>query len=181
MTILSVYQDTVPGQPFKVLTHVEDIAATLAEVGVQLERLEAGPSIAAGTSTEEVIAAYRPQIDHLMQARGYSSVEVISWSSDQAQKAEPRTPTPEEHWHDGDEVRYFVAGRGLYSLHIGDRVYAVQCEKNDLISVPANTRKWFDPGEQPHLVAICLFSNPQAQGANTTGADIAGRFPRLED
>ncbi len=40
MSILSVYQDTHPEQPMKVLTHPEDIGATLAEVGVRFERWE---------------------------------------------------------------------------------------------------------------------------------------------
>ncbi len=48
MSVLSVYQDTMPEQPLKVLTHVEDIAATLTEVGVRLERWEASQPIGAG-------------------------------------------------------------------------------------------------------------------------------------
>ncbi|MNU11763.1 Acireductone dioxygenase [compost metagenome] len=55
------------------------------------------------------------------------------------------------------------------------------CEKNDLISVPAGTRHWFDMGEHPHFVAIRLFNNPEGWVANFTGEDIANQFPRLED
>jgi 1,2-dihydroxy-3-keto-5-methylthiopentene dioxygenase len=157
MSILSVYQDSVPEQPLKVLTHIDDIAATLAEVGVHLERWEASAPIGAGASSEEVIAAYRPQIDRLMSERGYVTVDVISLTSDHPQKAELRAKFLEEHRH------------------------AVLCEKNDLISVPAGTRHWFDMGEHPHFVAIRLFNNPEGWVAQFTGEDIAGRFPRLED
>ncbi len=181
MSILSVYQDTAPEQPLKVLTHMEDIAATLADVGVRLERWEASAPIRAGASSEEVIAAYRPQIDQLMSERGYVTVDVISLTRDHPQKAELRAKFLEEHQHAEDEVRFFVVGRGLFTLHIEDRVYAVLCEKNDLISVPAGTRHWFDMGEDPHFVAIRLFNNPEGWVAQFTGADIAGRFPRLED
>ena len=69
-------------------------------------------------------------------------------------------------------MRFFVAGRGLFTLHIGDYVYAVLCEKNDLISVPAGTPHWFDMGEHPHFVAIRLFNNPEGWVANFTGEDI---------
>ena len=62
MSVLSVYHETRPDQPLKVLTHLEDIAPTLAKVGVQLERWEASAPIAAGASQEQVIAAYRPYI-----------------------------------------------------------------------------------------------------------------------
>ncbi|WP_028239428.1 1,2-dihydroxy-3-keto-5-methylthiopentene dioxygenase [Stutzerimonas azotifigens] len=181
MSILSVYQDTHPEQPMKVLTHPEDIGATLAEVGVRFERWEASAPVAAGASQEEVIAAYRPQIDKLMTERGYVTVDVISLNSDHPQKAELRAKFLDEHRHAEDEVRFFVAGRGLFTLHIGDRVFAVLCEKNDLISVPAGTPHWFDMGENPHFVAIRLFNNPEGWVAQFTGEDIAARFPRLED
>ncbi len=181
MSILSVYQDTAPEQPLRVLTHLEDIAATLADVGVRLERWEADAPIPAGASPEAVIAAYRPQIDRLMQERNYVTVDVISLTSDHPQKAELRVKFLDEHRHAEDEVRFFVAGRGLFTLHIEDKVYAVLCEKNDLISVPAGTRHWFDMGEHPHFVAIRLFNNPEGWVAQFTGESIAGRFPRLED
>lgn len=48
MSVLSVYHETRPDQPLKVLTHLEDIAPTLAKVGVQVERWEASAPIAAG-------------------------------------------------------------------------------------------------------------------------------------
>ena len=181
MSRLSVYQDNQPQQPLKVLTHVRDIAATLAEAGVRFEQWEASAPIAPGASSEEVIAAYRPQIDKLMQDEGYITVDVVSLNSDHPQKAELRAKFLDEHTHGEDEVRFFVAGRGLFSLHIGDRVYEVLCEKNDLISVPAGTPHWFDMGENPHFVAIRLFNNPEGWVARFTGESIASRFPRLED
>ena len=41
MSSLTVYHQTNPDVPNKVLTHLEDIAATLAEVGVRFERWQA--------------------------------------------------------------------------------------------------------------------------------------------
>ncbi|MDH0059333.1 1,2-dihydroxy-3-keto-5-methylthiopentene dioxygenase [Stutzerimonas stutzeri] len=181
MSVLSVYHESRPEQPLKVLTHLEDIAATLAEVGVQLERWDARAPVAAGASQEDVIAAYRPQIDRLMAERGYVTVDVISVSRDHPQKDELRARFLDEHRHAEDEVRFFVAGRGLFTLHIENMVYAVLCEKNDLISVPAGTRHWFDMGEQPSFVAIRLFNSPDGWTAQFTGERIADQFPRLED
>jgi len=148
---------------------------------VQLERWDASAPVAAGASQEDVIAAYRPQIDRLMAERGYVTVDVISVSRDHPQKDELRAKFLDEHRHAEDEVRFFVAGRGLFTLHIEDMVYAVLCEKNDLISVPAGTRHWFDMGEQPSFVAIRLFNNPDGWTAQFTGERIADQFPRLDD
>ncbi|SFP57520.1 1,2-dihydroxy-3-keto-5-methylthiopentene dioxygenase [Geopseudomonas sagittaria] len=181
MSRLSVYHESTPQLPNKVLTHAEDIAATLAEVGVRFERWQASAPIAPGASQEEVIAAYRHEIDKLMNEQGYVTVDVISLDRSHPQKAELRAKFLDEHTHGEDEVRFFVAGRGLFTLHVGDQVYAVLCEKNDLISVPAGTRHWFDMGEEPHFVAIRLFNNPEGWVAKFTGDSIAKTFPPLED
>ena len=181
MSRLTVYHESTPDLPEKVLTHGEDIAATLAEQGVRFERWQASAPIAPGASQEEVIAAYRDEIDRLMGECGYQTVDVISLASDHPDKAALRAKFLEEHRHGEDEVRFFVAGRGLFTLHLGEYVYAVLCEKNDLISVPAGTPHWFDMGEHPHFVAIRLFNNAEGWVARFTGEPIAQRFPRLED
>ncbi|WP_095059108.1 acireductone dioxygenase [Pseudomonas sp. Irchel s3f7] len=181
MSSLSVYHVSSPEIPNKVLTHFEDIASTLAEQGVRFDRWQAAAKLQPGASQEEVIAAYQTQVDQLMSERGYITVDVISLNSDHPQKVELRAKFLNEHRHGEDEVRFFVAGRGLFTLHIDDYVYAVLCEKNDLISVPAGTKHWFDMGEHPHFIAIRLFNNPEGWVANFTGEDIANQFPRLED
>jgi 1,2-dihydroxy-3-keto-5-methylthiopentene dioxygenase len=181
MSSLSVFSVSTPDIPNKVLNHLEDITSTLAAVGVRFERWQAVAPIKPGATQDEVIAAYKPQIDKLMAERGYVTVDVVSLNDDHPQKAELRAKFLDEHRHGEDEVRFFVAGRGLFTLHIDDYVYAVLCEKNDLISVPAGTRHWFDMGEHPHFIAIRLFNNPEGWVANFTGEDIASKFPRLED
>ncbi len=72
---------------------------------------------------ETVIAAYRRDIDRLMQTEGYQAVDVISLNADHPDKATLRQKFLNEHTHSEDEVRFFVAGRGLFTLHIDDRVY----------------------------------------------------------
>lgn len=181
MSILSVYHESTPDQPFKVLTHLEDIATTLAEAGVQIERWEASAPITASASNDEVLAAYRPQIDRLISERGFKAVDVISVTRNHPAKAELRAKFLDEHFHAEDEVRFVVAGRGSFTLHIKDMVYDVLCEKGDLLSVPAETRHWFDMGEDPHFIAIRLFKNPEGWVAQFTGDDISSRFPRLDD
>lgn len=177
MSSLSVYHVSSPDIPNKVLTHFEDIAATLVEQGIHFARWEAAAKIQPGASEQDIIAAYQTQIDGLMTRRGYVAVDVVSVSSDQPEQA----GVLDEYRHSQDEVRFFVTGRGLFNLHIGDYVYAVLCERNDLITVPAGTPHWFDGGERPHFVTIRLSGDPQGLVAELTGDDIARRFPRLED
>lgn len=177
MSSLAVYHVLSPEIPNKVLTHFEDIVATLAEQGVGFDRWEAAAKIQPGASEEEIIAAYQIQIDGLMTGRGYIAVDVVSVSTDHPEQA----GVLDEYRQRQEEVRLFVAGRGLFNLHVGDYVFAVLCERSDLITVPAGMPHWFDGGERPHFVLIRLSGDSQGVVAELTGDDIARRFPRLED
>lgn len=155
------------------------IARELAKVGVRFEQWEASQPIAPGASQDEVIAAYRSDIDRLMHEEGYQAVDVISLTPDHPDRATLRQKFLSEHTHSEDEVRFFVAGAGQFTLHIQDKVYDVLCEQGDLIGVPDGTRHWFDMSEAPYFVAIRLFTNKEGWVANFTGSDIAERFPRM--
>lgn len=181
MSSLSVYPESSADLPNKVLTHLEDIASTLAAVGVHFARWQAVEPLAPGCSQEQVLAAYRPQIEQLMSERGYTAVDVLGVSDQQPDQAELRAGLLDEQRHAEDEARFFVVGSGLFSLHIDDYVYALLCEKGDLIALPAGTRHWFDMGEHPHFVMIRLSSNAGGWVGESTGDDIASRFPRLDD
>jgi 1,2-dihydroxy-3-keto-5-methylthiopentene dioxygenase len=156
------------------------IARELAQVGVRFEQWEANQPVEPGASQEEVIAAYQGDIDRLMRQEGYQSVDVISLKPDHPDRAALRQKFLNEHTHSEDEVRFFVAGAGQFTLHIGDKVYDVLCEQGDLIGVPDGTRHWFDMSESPYFVAIRLFTNKEGWVANFTGSDIAEQFPRMQ-
>jgi 1,2-dihydroxy-3-keto-5-methylthiopentene dioxygenase len=85
-----------------------------------------------------------------------------------------------EHRHLEDEVRFFVRGQGLFYLHLDGQVYALQCEKQDLIRVPSGTPHWFDMGPAPDFTCIRLFTNPEGWAAQWTGDAIAERMPLFE-
>lgn len=179
MSRLRVYADH---QPERVLLESADgavMATELAQRGVLFERWETRPDITPGAPAEAVLAAYQPEIQRLSAMGGYQSVDVVSLAPDHPQRAEFRAKFLQEHTHAEDEVRFFVAGRGLFTLHIGTEVLEVLCEQGDLISVPAGTRHWFDMSEAPFFVAVRLFINPSGWVAQFTGDDIASRFPRL--
>ncbi|MFC6338396.1 acireductone dioxygenase [Pseudomonas sp. CCM 7891] len=181
MSNLYVYHLSTPDTPNKVLTHSDDIASTLAEQGIRFERWQPASRIEAGATQAEVIATYQEQIDQRMSEGGYLTVDVLSVNHDHPQKAELRARLFDEHHQAGNQLHLFAAGRGLLALHINDYVYAVLCEKNDVISIPAGTAHWFDMGENPRVVAIRLFSTSQGWAPNFTGDDIANRFPQFED
>ena len=154
------------------------IARSLAEVGVRFERWQASRVLPDAADEQAVLDAYRADIDRLKTEGGYRSVDVVRMRPDHPDKAAMRTKFLSEHAHSEDEVRFFVEGSGLFSLHIGEGVYLVTCERGDLISVPAGTKHWFDMGDSPRFAAIRLFLDPSGWVAKYTGDTIADRFPR---
>ncbi|KLD61908.1 cupin, partial [Luteibacter rhizovicinus DSM 16549] len=70
--------------------------------------------IAPGATQDEVIEAYRADIDRLMAENGYRSVDVISLKPDNPDRATFRQKFLNEHTHSEDEVRFFVAGAGQF-------------------------------------------------------------------
>ncbi|HEX7326038.1 MAG TPA: acireductone dioxygenase [Rhodanobacteraceae bacterium] len=181
MSRLRIFDQREPAHPLATESDHAAIARELGKVGVRFERWAANKPVAPGASQDSVIAAYRDDIERLKREKGYQAVDVISLTADHPQKDALRKKFLSEHTHSEDEVRFFVAGEGQFTLHIGERIYDVLCEQGDLIGVPDGTRHWFDMGPNPHFVAIRLFTNPEGWVAKFTGADIADRFPRLDN
>lgn len=180
MSELKVFSDDSPAEPIFFSRDHADIAERLAQAGIRFERWEASRPIGPDDTPEEIMAAYAEPIDRLKNAEGYVSVDVVSMWPDHPDREAARKKFLEEHTHAEDEVRFFVKGKGLFSLHIGDEVLEVLCERGDLIGVPANTTHWFDMGPRPEFTAIRLFTSPKGWVAEFTGSDIARRFNRLE-
>jgi len=179
MSALSIYADNQPQQA--VTTHVfAEISTQLAALGVQFERWQATNAFDATADAQTVLDAYDDEIARLKQDYGFQSVDVISLSADHPNKDQLRQKFLAEHTHSDFEVRFFVEGRGLFYLHVADKVYAVLCEQGDLISVPANTTHWFDMGAEPHFKCIRLFTTPDGWVADFTGSSIAASFPTLD-
>lgn len=179
MSQLTVFAETQPGEPIHVTEDASKIADELQRVCVGFERWSADHEIADTASDESILDAYKTEIEKLVSERSYQTFDVVSMTPEHPDKLAFRKKFLAEHTHSEDEVRFFVRGQGLFVMHIGDKVYSILCKKNDLISVPANTRHWFDMGPNPAFTAIRLFNNPEGWVANFTGDEIASRFPLL--
>jgi 1,2-dihydroxy-3-keto-5-methylthiopentene dioxygenase len=173
MTTLAVYPES-GGEALEVMRDARAIADTLRDIGVQFERWPTRP-LPDHADAEAVKTAYADEIARLNEQYGFQSIDVVALKPDHPQAAEFRGKFLAEHTHSDFEVRFFVDGDGLFYLHIGDRVYAILCEKGDLISVPENTTHWFDMGEKPDFKCIRFFVVPDGWVGEFTGSDIAGR------
>ncbi|HVL01069.1 MAG TPA: acireductone dioxygenase [Dongiaceae bacterium] len=180
MSTLYIYSEKNAGEPLVETQDQKEIARLLAAEGIRFEQWEAGAKITPESTTDDILDAYADAVDRLMTEGGYKSVDVINMSPSHPDKAALRQKFLDEHRHSEDEVRFFVKGDGIFYLHLNDRVLATQCCAGDLISVPADTRHWFDMGDAPNFTAIRIFTNQEGWVAKFTGDKIASEFPRYE-
>ena len=178
MSELTIFARAGDPEP-QVFTDFESIRDHLAAIGVQFERWEANQPLSEDAGQEEVLAAYRDDVQRLTEQYGFQSVDVVSLTPDNPKKDEARQMFLSEHTHDDFEVRFFVDGSGMFYLHPDEAVYMMRCDRGDLISVPAGTRHWFDMGPAPYFKAIRLFTTPEGWKANFTGDAIADAYPRF--
>ena len=180
MSRLRIFDEADPSAPLSSTEDLATIAARLREIGVRFEQWQAAQPVLPGATPDEVMAAYRADIDKLVAENGFKTVDVVSIAPDNPNKDAARAKFLDEHFHKEDEVRFFVAGSGLFSLHVDGKVYEIRCEQGDLVGVPDGTTHWFDMGPEPSFVAIRFFTEPDGWVGHFTGTDIAQRFPRLE-
>jgi 1,2-dihydroxy-3-keto-5-methylthiopentene dioxygenase len=154
----------------RTITEEDEVRRTLAGVGIEYERWRPAHEVPEGASADAVLAAYAVEIDRLKKAGGYVTADVIDVS--------PKTPNLDamlarfsrEHWHDEDEVRFILRGRGVFHIHPKDApVMAIEVVPGDLIRVPRGTHHWFDLCAERDIRAIRLFQ------------DVAGWTPHYTD
>jgi 1,2-dihydroxy-3-keto-5-methylthiopentene dioxygenase len=178
MTGLKIYADTAPHGLQTTLSEFDAIANALAPAGVRLERWAASAELGEASTDGDVLAAYAPDIERLKARGGYQACDVVRLTPEHPQREALRRKFLAEHVHDDDEVRFFVAGAGLFYIRSGGLVHALECTRGDLIVLPAGTRHWFDTGERPYFTAIRLFITPEGWVARFTGDAIAQAIPQ---
>src|SRR3954453_20817638 len=131
MSKLIALSETDPTTTLVSTTDPTEITEALAAVGVRFEQWSAAIPLAANATQDEVLAAYRADVDRLAAEGGYTSVDVARLHGDPndpalpAKAAEARNKFLAEHIHDDDEVHFFVEGQGAFYLRLDGRVHVV--------------------------------------------------------
>jgi 1,2-dihydroxy-3-keto-5-methylthiopentene dioxygenase len=177
MSRLTIYAHDAPDTPILRTEESASIAAELERIGVRFERWQSPVTPSPDDSAETILEAYRPYLDKLMGTTGAGSADVIKLTPDNPQAGALRQKFLSEHIHTEDEVRFFVHGSGNFIMHVNDRIYDAHCTAGDLISVPANTKHWFDAGERPFFTALRVFTDTSGWVPHYTGEAVHERFP----
>jgi 1,2-dihydroxy-3-keto-5-methylthiopentene dioxygenase len=154
-----------------------EVAAYLRGIGIQYERWSADRPLADDATAETVLAAYAEPIAALKAQGGYVTADVID--------IVPQTPNLDamlakfsrEHWHDEDEVRFVVAGRGIFHIHPpGQPVVGIEVVPGDLLRVPRGTHHWFDLCGERRIRAIRLFQDTSGWTPHYTDTGVDARY-----
>ncbi len=170
---------TIPAEN-RTIHDAQELTQYLANINIDYERWEPAQAVAADAPAEEILAAYAAEIERLKQRDGYVTADVID--------VKPQTPgLPEmlakfkrEHWHDDDEVRFIIEGRGLFHIHPANSpVLAIEVVAGDLLRVPSGTLHWFNLCAEQRIRAIRLFKDPAGWAPNYTDSDLDSQYQPL--
>lgn len=142
------------------LTDPQEITANLASHGIDYERWTPSHPISDDAPPDAILDAYSREIDELKARGGYVTADVIDVSVSTPGLDAMLAKFNREHWHDEDEVRFIIAGHGLFHIHTTNgSVLAIEVEAGDLIRVPRGTLHWFNLCTDRRIRAIRLFQD----------------------
>jgi 1,2-dihydroxy-3-keto-5-methylthiopentene dioxygenase len=160
-----------------VISDADAVTNFLAAYNIEYERWKPDHYVGADATPEMVLAAYAREVEPLMARGGYRTADVID--------VRPETPNLDamlakfsrEHWHDEDEVRFIIEGRGLFHIHPpSGPVFAIEVEAGDLIRVPRGTHHWFDLCADRRIRAIRLFQDQSGWTPHYTDTGVDQGF-----
>lgn len=134
------------------------IQAYLEGVNIGYEQWQTDHPLTVDSTPEQILNAYAKDISILNQKGGYVTADVIDIHTHTPNLDAMLVKFNREHIHDDDEVRFTIAGSGLF--HINPQtspVISVKVEAGDLLVVPKGTLHWFDLCSDRRIRAIRLF------------------------
>jgi 1,2-dihydroxy-3-keto-5-methylthiopentene dioxygenase len=153
------------------------IADFLARYGIEYERWVPASPVASDVPAPALLDAYAGKIAELKERGGYVTADVIDVNAATPGLEAMLARFNSEHWHDEDEVRLIVEGRGLFHIHPPDGpVFAIEVEAGDLIRVPKGTHHWFDLCGDRRIRAIRLFQDPSGWTPHYTHTGVDRGF-----
>jgi len=141
------------------ITDEAQIREYLGAIGIDYARWNVS-GLGESATDDAILAAYKDEIDKVCARGGYTSVDVINVHSSTPGLDEMLAKFNREHWHDEDEVRFIIHGRGLFHLHPENKpVVAIEVGPGDMIRVPRGTHHWFNLCKSREIKAIRFFQD----------------------
>jgi 1,2-dihydroxy-3-keto-5-methylthiopentene dioxygenase len=168
MAILTIIEENC------VVNDAQKIRGYLAPIGIEYDRWDLAPSIDKDSSSEEILEAYQERVERLKKLGGYAKVDVVNVNPSTPGLPEMLAKFSTEHWHDEDEIRFIVHGRGVYHVHPqdGTSLARLEVEAGDMIRVPRGALHWFELCADREIKAIRFFQDPAGWTPYYTGSGL---------
>ena len=164
----------------RTISDPSEVSQYLSDRSIDYEKWTPSTSLPIGAPADAILAAYRDKIDALKAQGGYVTADVIDVHSETPNLETMLAKFRSEHWHDEDEVRLIVEGRGLFHVHPPNQpVFAIEVEAGDCIRVPRGTHHWFDLCGDRRIRAIRLFQDMSGWTPHYTSSGVDTKFQPL--
>lgn len=161
----------------KKITDTESIREYLAGINIEYEIWQPSQPVGPDASSEQILEAYSADIEKLKARGGYVTADVVNVNAQTPGLDAMLARFNREHWHDEDEVRFIIQGRGVFHIHPRRApVVAIEVEAGDLIRAPRGTWHWFDLCSDRQIRAIRLFQDPAGWTPVYTESGVDARF-----
>ncbi len=166
-----------------IYTEFSDISHELAPLNIQLNYWSVGddPEIRAllaqdalsDSEKEQILQALDGYFEELKQKAGYQSRDLIVLHPEVPNLDGLLSKFNQCHTHADDEVRYIIAGEGVFGFVRPDGSQVeVTVAPEEYINVPANTEHWFYLTSQKRIKAVRYFTSTEGWVPIYTGTEI---------
>ena len=168
-------------------TQQSDITRELAPLNIQLNRWPVGdnPEIQNllakdaidDSEKEQVLEALDSYFQQLNKSAGYQDRDLIVLHPDIPNLDAMLSKFNKCHIHADDEVRYIVAGEGIFGFVCPDGSQVeLTVQPEEFINVPANTEHWFYLTAARKIKAVRYFTTKEGWTPQYTDTEIRSRL-----
>ncbi len=168
---------TIPDEDLRVEGEAE-IRAHLAGLGIGFERWDLS-RVPDDASAEAVLEAYAAEIDEMKRLGGYTTADVIDVTAETPGLETMLARFDKEHTHSEDEVRFILAGRGIFFLNLDGKVVSVEVHPGDMLRVPQGTTHWFTLCADRRIRAIRWFQDTTGWTPHYTASGVDAGYQPL--
>jgi 1,2-dihydroxy-3-keto-5-methylthiopentene dioxygenase len=144
----------------KTIVDEKEIVAFLKPYGIWFEKWQVDGRLKSDATDQDILNEYSSEIDAVKAKGGYVTADVINVTASTPNLDAMLQRFNKEHIHTEDEVRFTVAGKGIFHLHPdGGLVFGVTVESGDMISVPRGMKHWFNLCDDRQIRCIRFFQD----------------------